>query len=93
MSVTRFSCFSNIIKANYFTRISLYFSIYHLLHLPYLVLLFEDRKLRVALGAGILACYLAYCYLLLPTEGGVLPYQTLCSAPYRWNIMDYIFTR
>lgn len=81
------------LKQIYFTRISLYFSIYYLLLLPYLILIFKDTKLRIALGGVILVCYLAYCYMLLPTEGGVLPYTTICSAPPRWNIMDYIFTR
>lgn len=80
-------------KQIYFTRISLYFSVYNMLLIPYIIDLFQDKRMRLEVGAVILGCYLAYCYLLLPNEGGVLPYYSIFSAPYRWNIMNYIPTR
>ncbi|HWR24204.1 MAG TPA: EpsG family protein [Feifaniaceae bacterium] len=77
----------------YFVRMSFYFSIYYLLLLPVLVGLLKDAKTKFIACLALLFCYGAYCYVLLPVEGGVLPYQTIASAPKDWNIMNYIFTR
>ena len=93
MSVLSFLISVMGIKQIYFTRISLYFSVYYMLLIPYIIDLFRDKKMKLAVGAAILGCYLAYCYLLLPKEGGVLPYMSVLSAPHRWNIMNYIPTR
>lgn len=80
-------------KQIFFARISLYFSIYSLLLLSYFPALFKDKKLSVTIKLILLGCYTAYCYLLLPTEGGILPYQTVFSAPPDFDVMNYIFTR
>ncbi|MHB1315296.1 MAG: EpsG family protein [Christensenellales bacterium] len=80
-------------KQIYFARISLYFNAYYLLLLPYFPRLFKDKRLQLIMLFGILICYTTYCYVLMPKEGGILPYKTIISAPHDWNVMDYIFTR
>lgn len=80
-------------KELFFGRLGFYFISYELLLMPYFVQLFEDRRMRFFVLVLMLMCYTVYCYVLMPTEGGVLPYQTIFDAPKDWNIMDYIFIR
>lgn len=80
-------------KELYFGRLGAYFNIYKLLLLPYFVQIFEDRRMRFCVLLLFIVCYTGYCYVLMPTEGGVLPYQTIFDAPKGWNVMDYIFIR
>lgn len=81
------------LKQIYFARITLYFLIYYVFLIPLFGDIFKDKRTRFCVGGVILLCYLAYCYVLLPKEAGVLPYQSIFSAPKEWNIMDYIFSR
>ncbi len=77
-------------KQVFFARLALYFLMYNLLLLPYFLRLFTDKKLNLAVGGVLAACYLIYSYTLLPLDGKALSYQNILSAPPHWEVYDMI---
>ena len=62
-------------------RISMYFSIYNVLLIPYLLRVFKEES-RLTAKIMIMVCFFAFMYLLLPVESNLLPYR---------NVIDKIF--
>lgn len=77
----------------YFARLGMYFSIYITLLAPMLWQVFHDKKVKIAVGGLMLACYFIFCLVLMPVSSDLLPYQSIFSLPSDWTIIDEVSTR
>lgn len=75
-------------KDMYFARLGVFMQAYLFLLLPCVVKIFDDKKTQFLFGAVLMVMFGLHHYLLLPTEGSVVPYRTIFEVPWNWSVTD-----
>ena len=88
MTALKFFIMIFSMKDIYFARMAVFMQVYVYLLLPGVVNIFEDKKTRFFFAAMFVALFGIYHYILLPSEGGVIPYQTIFEVPWDWSVTD-----